>query len=147
MIICFEFSLKKYCPNRIIFAELKKYFGDDINFLTQREFWAIVENSGNKGRVIGLDVVNNRIKESNDYETFVNAFSNFKDIRVMLGFYRHISEIRNTEVAFGGFTEEGSTALYLYDINQKLYDAYIDINSNGLDIVVSKNETIVANII
>lgn len=147
MIGLFEFSIKNYCSEESIFAELKNYFGDAINFFTQDVFWDVLEDSEKENRFIGLDIIDNRIKDGSEQETFVNGFSNFKETIVMLGFYKYLSKIHNTEVAFGGFTEESDAFLYLYDVNQKLYEAYISIDSRGLEIVVPRKEIKEGNII
>ena len=146
MIKLFEFSIKNYCSEQSLFAELKSYFGNDINFVTQNAFWDTLEDNKQEAKFIGLDIVDNRIKDGSEHETFVNGFSNFKEIIIMLDFYKYLSKIKNTRVAFSGFTEEASALLYLYDVDQKLYEAYISIDSSNLEIVVPKKEITVASI-
>lgn len=134
----FEFSIKKYYPKKEIFLELKNYFGDKIYFIDRDDLWDILGNDEVKKNIIGIEISYEEDLDIIDdvHKTYISAASNFDDITMMSGFYKYISKKLDTEVAFNGFLKNTCHLVYLYTENNELYEAKVEINEKGKDIVV-----------
>lgn len=139
----FEFSTENYYSKERISAEFKKYFKNMITIVSQDVFWNLLDNASIEDKMIAIDVVDNRCDYNNtgdNHKTFISGYSSFDDITILREFYRYLSKELNTEVAFNGFTEETSGLLYLFNEQQKLYEALLEVNEDGKTIIIPIKE-------
>lgn len=139
----FEFSTKDYCSEERLSAEFNKYFKNMIMLVDHDKFWDLLDNATIEDKMIAIDVGDNRDdydNTSSNHETYVRGYSSFDDITILKEFYRYLSKELNTEVAFNGFTEETSGLLYLFNEQQKLYEALLEVNEDGKNIIIPIKE-------